>query len=57
MNGVNDKIASSYAMWMPAHVDKHVADISKIVNGGTIGLAERVSLFEALYDMVKGEVE
>jgi predicted chitinase len=57
MNGVNDKIASSYAKWMPTNVDKHVAEISKVVNGGTIGLAERVSLFEALYDMVRSEVK
>jgi hypothetical protein len=57
MNGLNGKIQSSYEAWMPTHVDKHVADISKIVNGGANGLAERVSLFESLYEMVKGEIE
>ncbi|MFW9079807.1 hypothetical protein ACOI9X_11070 [Pseudomonas sp. P2757] len=56
MNSINDVIATSYASRTEANIPLHVADISKKVNGGTNGLAERVTLFNNLRGMVEAEL-
>ncbi|TDV45119.1 putative chitinase [Pseudomonas helmanticensis] len=56
MNNMNDYIASSYASRTEANISLHVADVSKKVNGGTIGLAARVILFNDLRGMVEAEL-
>lgn len=48
MNDLNKKILKSYSARTEANITAHVADVSTIVNGGTIGLPERVELFESL---------
>lgn len=57
MNRMNNYIATSYANRTEANISLHVADISTKVNGGTIGLAERVTLFNSLREMVEAELE
>ncbi|EJM28370.1 hypothetical protein [Pseudomonas sp. GM25] len=56
MNRMNDFIANSYAARTEANISLHVADVSTKVNGGTIGLAERVTLFNNLRGMVESEL-
>jgi len=48
MNDLNGKILKSYSARTESDITAHVADVSTIVNGGTIGLPERVKLFESL---------
>jgi len=48
MNDLNRKILKSYSARTESDITAHVADVSTIVNGGTIGLPERVELFESL---------
>lgn len=56
MNRMNDLISRSYAAKTEINISQHVADISIKVNGGTIGLAERVSLFNDLRKMIDAEL-
>lgn len=56
MNDMNGLIATSYASRTEANISLHVADISTKVNGGTIGLANRVILFNNLRGMVEAEL-
>ena len=56
MNGINDLISRSYAARTESNISQHDADISIKVNGGTIGLAERVSLFNDLRSMTEVEL-
>lgn len=56
MSGMNNLIARSYAARTEGNIAQHVADISTRVNGGTIGLSERVSLFNELRDMIEVEL-
>lgn len=56
MNRMNDFIATSYQSRTEANISLHVADISTKVNGGTIGLAARVTLFNNLRGMVETEL-
>ncbi|MBK5509321.1 hypothetical protein [Pseudomonas sp. TH15] len=56
MNNMNGLIATSYASRTEANISLHVADISTKVNGGTIGLANRVILFNNLRGMVEAEL-
>lgn len=56
MVGMNDEIESSYAARTEADIFGHVADISKKVNGGTIGLEDRIRLFNELRKMIDVEL-
>lgn len=56
MNRMNDVIANSYTARTESNITQHVADISIKVNGGTIGLAERVTLFNDLRSMIEVEL-
>ncbi|OWP69983.1 hypothetical protein CEC48_20520 [Pseudomonas sp. K2I15] len=55
MSGMNDWIARSYAVRAEAEIVEHVADVSRRVNGGAIGLKERVRLFNELRRMIELE--
>lgn len=55
MNRLNRRIQESYDLRTEADIPSHVADISNIVNGGTIGLSERVELFNNLRLIIKEE--
>lgn len=55
MNRMNKKIEVSYAVRGEEKISDHVADISEAVNGGSIGLTERVELFKALRTIIKEE--
>ncbi|PIB60497.1 hypothetical protein AOA60_14055 [Pseudomonas sp. 2822-17] len=56
MSGMNDVIERSYVLRTEDGIVEHVADISRRVNGGVIGLEERVSLFNELRSMVELEL-
>lgn len=53
MNDMNNKIQKSYVNRTEMEIDKHVKDISELVNGGSIGLNERVTLFNKLRGIIK----
>jgi predicted chitinase len=53
---MKDLMARSYADKAGNNISQHVVDISKKVNGGTIGLAERVTLFVELRNMIEAEL-
>jgi len=53
MNNVNSKILASYSTRTESNISEHVADVSSIVNGGTIGLRERIEIFESLRELIK----
>jgi predicted chitinase len=55
MNRLNRKIQDSYTLRTESNISDHVADISTIVNGGTVGLAERITLFNNLRAIIKEE--
>lgn len=55
MKRMNKKIEVSYAARGEEKISDHVADISEAVNGGSIGLTERVELFKALRTIIKEE--
>ncbi|NWE78284.1 hypothetical protein HX828_22270, partial [Pseudomonas yamanorum] len=55
MNRMNDWIARSYSIRTEENIVEHVADVSRRVNGGAIGLRERVSLFNELRSMIEVE--
>ncbi|QXG27929.1 M23 family metallopeptidase [Pseudomonas viridiflava] len=57
MNDMNSFIQTSYENRTENDISKHVADVSEKVNGGTIGLSERITLFNSLREMVKLELE
>jgi len=52
---MNDWIARSYSIRTEENIVEHVADVSRRVNGGAIGLRERVSLFNELRSMIEVE--
>ncbi|SDL98733.1 glycoside hydrolase family 19 protein, partial [Pseudomonas indica] len=54
MNNVNSKILASYNTRTESNLSEHVADVSIIVNGGTIGLQERIEIFKSLRELIKG---
>jgi predicted chitinase len=56
MNNMNAVIANSDAIRTESNISQHVADISTEVNGGVIGLAERVTLFNDLRSMIEMEL-
>lgn len=56
MNNMNAVIAHSYSARTEINIYQHVADISTKVNGGTIGLSERVGLFNELRNMTANEM-
>jgi predicted chitinase len=56
MNKMNDFIARSYIDAAEENIRRHVTEISVKVNGGSIGLAERVALFSDLRDMIEAEI-
>ncbi|MFL1552462.1 hypothetical protein ACI77I_25820 [Pseudomonas sp. D47] len=56
MSNMNAVITNSYATRTESNISQHVADISTKVNGGTIGLAERVTLFNDLRSMIEREL-
>lgn len=56
MNNMKAVIANSYATRTECNISQHVADISMKVNGCTIGLAERVALFNDLRSMIEREI-
>ncbi|WP_371926562.1 glycoside hydrolase family 19 protein, partial [Pseudomonas sp. PB105] len=56
MSGMNDVIDRSFVLRTEDGIVEHVADISRRVNGGVIGLEERVSLFNELRSMVELEL-
>ncbi|MCK3840365.1 MULTISPECIES: SH3 domain-containing protein [Pseudomonas] len=56
MNKMNGLIARSYAVNTENNIFQHVADISIKVNGGTVGLDERVTLFNDLRNMIAAEL-
>ena len=56
MSGMNDVIERSYVLRTEERIAEHVADVSRRVNGGVIGLEERVSLFNELRSMVELEL-
>ncbi|MBY8950159.1 hypothetical protein J1G35_30240 [Pseudomonas sp. SH10-3B] len=56
MSGMNDVIERSYVLRTEERIVEHVTDVSRRVNGGVIGLEERVSLFNELRSMVELEL-
>lgn len=56
LNNLNSRIAQSLATRTESNINQHVADISIVVNGGTIGLTERVTLFNELRSMIETEL-
>jgi predicted chitinase len=55
INNVNRRILNSYNARTERNITDHVADVSAIVNGGTIGLPERVRLFKSLRGLLNNE--
>ncbi|MFE1814894.1 glycoside hydrolase family 19 protein [Metapseudomonas otitidis] len=53
MNRMNEFIDASYSRHGESEIDKHVREISRKVNGGSIGLNERVQLFNKIRELVK----
>ncbi|WAE62089.1 hypothetical protein OUY36_00495 [Stutzerimonas sp. R40042] len=55
INNLNRRILNSYNARTERNITDHVADVSAIVNGGTIGLPERVRLFKSLRGLLNNE--
>lgn len=53
MNNMNSFIENSYSMHGEAKIADHVKEVSVKVNGGSIGLNERVRLFNKIRELVK----
>lgn len=53
MNNMNSFIDNSYAQHGEAEIAEHVKEVSVKINGGSIGLNERVQLFNKIRELVK----
>ena len=53
MNNMNNFIDNSYNQHGEAEISDHVKEVSAKVNGGSIGLNERVQLFNKIRDLAK----
>jgi len=53
MNSMNEFIQNSYTIHGESEIAEHVKEVSEKVNGGSVGLNERVQLFNKIREMVK----